>query len=315
MSVTSYVDLGAVESFEEENVDFSPSNVVAMEVEAAQSSETKTSDVAKRDDWWRAKGPFSGPQAMVDNEVPVPATNSVVVESFVLASKTHDELVQSMDALMSKLTHLTHRVSTLEEELKKFTSSAASQPSHDSSASASQPQDDAVAASSACGSLHNKRKTARQFKVPKFDPWPMNSGGCHKCHREWSTAESPAHFMLCLDVWQQAMNKIFQDFTAVGGLAGGYYDYIEGSVHTPYTSTNSLVACNVITEAQAEDISSMVARMLWQPDVHDKRCWFLFKAGEKNSRYVTFGCIHCQRGTSRIYRSDNFLTDLRNYFQ
>ena len=82
MSVTSFVDLGAVQSLEEENVDFSPSNVVAMEVEAAQSSETKTSDVAKRDDWWRAKGPFSGAQAMVDNEVPVPATNSVVFESF-----------------------------------------------------------------------------------------------------------------------------------------------------------------------------------------------------------------------------------------
>jgi hypothetical protein len=224
MSVTSFTDLGAAESFDEDNVDFAQDNVVAMEVEAEQSSETKTSDVGKRDDWWRSKGPFDGPQAIVDNDVPVPATNSVVVESDVLASKTHDELVQSMDALMSKLTHLTHRVSTLEEELTKFTSSAASQPSHDSSASASQPQDDAVAASSACGSLHNMRKTARQFKVPKFDHWPMNSGGCHKCHREWSTAESPAHFMLCPDVWQRAMNKIFQDFTAVGGLAGGYYD-------------------------------------------------------------------------------------------
>ena len=36
VSVTSFTDLGAAESFDEDNVDFAQDNVVAMEVEAEQ---------------------------------------------------------------------------------------------------------------------------------------------------------------------------------------------------------------------------------------------------------------------------------------
>ena len=286
-----------------------------MEVEAEQSSETKTSVAGKRDGWWMTKGPHNGPQAIIDNDLPVPATNSVVDESDVLASKTHEEHVQSMEDLKSKLTLLIHRVSTLEEELKEFKGSAASQPSHGSSASASKPQDDAVAASSASGSLQNKRKTTRQFRVPKFEPSPMNSGGCYSCHRDWSSAESIVHFTLDPDVWQQALNKLFEGFESRGGLDGGYYDYIENSVHTPYNAQNSLVSCEVLTEEQGAEFASMLARKLWQPDVRDDRCWFLYRGGEKATRYITFGCVHCQRGTTLNYRSETFWTDFRRYFQ
>ena len=318
MSVTDYVAVGASESFDGSSVDFAQDkqdNGVAMEVEAGETSETKTTVAGNRDGWWMTRGPHDGPQAIVENELPVPATNSVVDEGDVLASKTHAEHVQSIDDLKSKLTLLTDRVGTLEEELKELKGSAASQPSHGSSASASQPQHDAVAASSASASLQKKRNATRQFRVPKFEPYPMNSGECYSCHRAWSSAESTVHFKLDHQVWQQAMNKLFDGFESRGGLDGGYYDFIEASVNLPYNVQNSLVSCEVLTDEQGAEFASLLATKLWQPDVRDDRCWFLYRGGEKATRYITFGCVHCQRGTTLNYRSETFWTDFRRYFQ
>ena len=104
--------------------------------------------------------------------------------------------------------------------------------------------------------------SARQFRVPKFEPSPMNSGGCYSCHREWSSAESTVHFTLDPDVWQQALNKLFEGFGSRDGLDGGYYDYIEASVHTPYNVQNYLVSCVVLTEEQGAECASMLARKL-----------------------------------------------------
>ena len=168
-----------------------------------------------------------------------------------------------------------------------------------------------MAASSASGSLHNKRKPARQIKHPKFNPWQMNSGECNRCHRAWSTVESKAHFMLMPDVWEQAMSKLCQNFTT----DSLWFDYVEGSVHAPDNVTQSLVASGAVPEADAEDVASAFRRMIWQPDCpRDPRLFFLFKGGQQMSKYITFGCIHCQRATSLYYPSVHFMTHLRIYF-
>ena len=84
--------------------------------------------------------------------------------------------------------------------------------------------------------------------------------------------------MVVPDVWEQAMNKLCQNFTT----DGLWFDYVEGSVHSPYNVTQSFVASGVITEADAEDVASALRRMLWQPDCpRDTRCFFLFKGGQK----------------------------------
>jgi len=264
---------------------------------------------------WSSLGPHNGPQAAVDNELPVPATHSVIDECDVLASKTHEEQVQSIEDLKREVTLLTHRVGTLEEEMKELKSSAASQPSHSASAS-QQPQDDAMAASSASGSWQNKRKTRQQYRVPKFKPSPMNSGACQSCHRGWSSAESKVHFSLDRHVWQQAMNKLFEGFVSTReGLEGGFWDSIEDCVSTPYNVQMSLVSCEILTKEQGEDFSNMLATKLWQPDVDDDKCWFLYRGGEKASRYITFGCVTCQRGSTLWYNSGTSWTDFRKYFQ
>ena len=193
---------------------------------------------------------------------------------------------------MSKVTHLTDRVSTLEAVVNFGMSSAASQPNHGSSASASQPQGDALYLESfdpsASGSLHIKRKPARQFKAPKFQPWQMDSGECNKCHRAWSTAESPENFMEMTHVWEQAMNNKYEDFS----MEGEWFDMKEGYAHSDSNLAQSLAACGAITAEEADGVASRLRRMLWQPDCpKDTRPFVLYKGGGKTSKYITFGCV------------------------
>ena len=128
MSEASFTSLGARSAIEADTADLSEDNGEAMDVETAPGSETKPGDVGRHDQSWMAHGPFNGPQEDVVNDMPVPASNSVMVESDVLASKSHDELVKMLGDLMSKVTHLTDRVSALEAVANNGMSSASSQP-------------------------------------------------------------------------------------------------------------------------------------------------------------------------------------------
>ena len=311
MSEAGFTVLETRNVIDDETADFSEGTLEAMEVEPVHSSESQPVDVGKPDQSWMQHGPWGGQQEDVDNDMPVPGSNSVKVESADLVSKGQDELVKTLGELVSKVIHLTDRVNTLEELVNKGTSSAASQPNHGSSASASQPQEDALAAPSASGSLHNKRKPARQFKAPRFQPWQMDSGECNKCHRSWSTAESPENFMVMTHVWEQAMNKMYEDFS----MEGEWFEMKEGYVHSVDNLAQSLVACGVITAEEADGVASSLRRMVWQPDCpKDTRPMFLYKGGGKTSKYITFGCVRCQRATSLYYPSAHFMFHLRNHF-
>ena len=171
---------------EADTVDCAEVTMEAMDVETAQSLEGKPVDMVKPDQSWMQRRPLDDRQEDLDNDTPVPGSNSVKVESEDLVSKGQDDLVKTLGELVSKVINLTDRVNTLEDQVNKFTTSAASLPNHGSSASASQPKEDTLAATSASGTSHNKRKSAPQYKAPRFAPWPMDSGKCRKCKHYWA---------------------------------------------------------------------------------------------------------------------------------
>ena len=168
-----------------------------------------------------------------------------------------------------------------------------------------------MTASSASGSLHTKLIPARRIQIPQLLPWQMNSGECNRCHRERSTVESKAHFMLMPDAWKQAMNKLCHHFT----MDSQWFDYVEGSVHAPDHVTQSLVASGAVPAAHADDVANALRRKIWQPGCpRDQRPFFLFKGGQNMSKYITFGCVHCQRATTLYSSIVDFMTHLRIYF-
>ena len=213
---------------------------------------------------------------------------------------------------------MAHRVGALEAQMRDLKNTAALQPSHSASAS-QQPEDDAMAASCASASLPQKRKTCPkyrvQYRVPVVRPSKMNSGQCQWCQRSWSTAEFDANYQMDRNVWEQAMSDYFIDFKATPEhLAGGLWDFNEGSVGTPYHVETSLVVGEALTTEQGRQFARLMAERLWQPDQGDDKCWFLFKGGQKANRYITFGCVRCQRCTDLYYGSPSFWTDFMRFF-
>ena len=176
-----------------------------------------------------------------------------------------------------------------------------------------------MAASCASASLPQKRKTCPKYRdqyiVPAFRPSKMNSGQCQWCLRSWSTAEFDANYQMDRNVWEQAMSDYFIDFKATAeGLAGGLWDFNEGSVGTPYHVETSLVVGEALTTERGRQFARLMAERLWQPDQGDDKCWFLFKGGQKANRYITFGCVRCQRCTDLYYGSPSFWTDFMRFF-
>ena len=209
---------------------------------------------------------------------------------------------------------MAHRVGALEADMRDLKNSAATQSSYSASAS-QQPQDDAMAASCASSSLPHKRKTCQQYRVPAFRPMRVNSGKCQWCQRCWSTAEFKVNFQLDKNAWEQAMSKLFYGFESTEeGLAGGLCDFIESSVGTPYNVQTSLEQLKTLLPEQGEEFANLMADKLWQPDQGDDKCWFLFRGGDKLKRYITFGCVRCQRGVTLWYGSPTFWTDFMRYF-
>ena len=176
-----------------------------------------------------------------------------------------------------------------------------------------------MAASCASASLPQKRKICPkdrdQYIVPALRPWKMDSGQCKWCLRSWSSDESNANYSMCRNSWEQAMSEFFIDYKATpANSAGGLWDFNDASVGTPYHVETSLVVGEVLTTEQGRQFGKLMAERLWQPDQANDRCWFLFKGGQKANRYITFGCVRCQRCTDLYYGSPSFWTDFMRFF-
>ena len=200
-----------------------------------------------------------------------------------------------------------HRVGALEAEMRDLKNSAETKSSSSASAS-QQPQDDASSV------LPQKRKSCPQYRVPMFKPMRPKDGKCKWCKRWWSKEEFPANYDFDKYTWEQGINKLFSGFEAnEAGLAGGKYDFIETSGQLVYNVQQSLESFKTLTEEQGELFSNLMAEQLWQPDQGDDKCWFLFKGGAGQKRYITFGCVRCQRGVDLNYNSSTFWSDFMKF--
>ena len=112
MSEAGFTVLEARNVIEDDTVDFSEDIMEAMDVETAQSLEGKPVDMVKPDRSWLQRRPWGNRQEDLDNDTPVPGSNSVKVESEDLVSKGQDDLVKTLDDLVSKVINLADRVNT-----------------------------------------------------------------------------------------------------------------------------------------------------------------------------------------------------------
>ena len=88
----------------------------------------------------------------------------------------------------------------------------------------------------------------------------------------------------------------------------------EGYAHTETHVTQALVSCEAIDEGSFDGVATSFRRRIWKPDVsNDERPMFVYHGGNKY-KYITFGCLRCQRATSLYPSKPNFTKNLKKYF-
>ena len=196
--------------------------------------------------------------------------------------------------------NLAERVTVLEAKLKEVTT-----------ASASQPKEDTIAASSATGTWCKKRRSDEEYRVPRWTPWALDSGWCGHCKHYWASADSEDNFMVCRAVWETVMNNIFADWKS-----NAEWCYMKETYgHMESHATQALVTIGAISMDEEVNVASSFRKRIRKPDIAKyARPLFLYHGGEADNKYITFGCIHCQRATTLYPCHCSFTADLRNYF-
>ena len=106
------------------------------------------------------------------------------------------------------------------------------------------------------------------------------------------------------------MNRMFVDCSR----DAGWCHMKEVYAHTETHVTQALVACEGISVEEEESDANSFRRMLWKPNVeNDERPMFLYHGG-KQYKYITFGCIHCQRATTLHPSKASFVENLKKFF-
>jgi hypothetical protein len=153
-------------------------------------------------------------------------------------------------------------------------------------------------------------KSAEKYKVPQWAPWPLDSGFCQRCGYGWLRADSSDHFSLDRGSWETVMTRIYADWET-----GSKWAHMKDSYAMAESNVcQALVACGGIAAEHEERVASSMRQKLWKPDVvNDRRPYFIYQGGKKH-KYITFGCIACQRATTLSPSSSTFYRDLVTWF-
>ena len=122
------------------------------------------------------------------------------------------------------------------------------------------------------------------------------------------------NFEVDKQVWETIMMKMYLDWSAEKMHNGEKCRLLDSYIHTAANVAYSLVSCDVIREDQYAEVEARLRNRLFQPDGHDdsKTLW-LYHGGNKE-KYLTFGCVHCQRTTSLYYSANDFEKVVKWFF-
>ena len=77
----------------------------------------------------------------------------------------------------------------------------------------------------------------------------------------------------------------------------------------------ALVSIGAFSTDEELNVASRFRKRIWKPDSeNDARPLLLYHGGKAENKYITFGCMHCQRATTLYPCHGSLTADLRNYF-
>ena len=166
----------------------------------------------------------------------------------------------------------------------------------------------------------SRRKTAggssaEFYDLPVLRAWAIGDGHCQWCNHKWSAQYSTQNFSTDSSTWECIMNKMYLDWTAEKMISGEKCKLKDSYIHAASSAATSLHSCDIVPADAMIAVEAQIRNRLYQPDVFGdtKPLWFYM--GGKTDKYLCFGCIHCQRGTTLYYNDPRFREQLNWFFQ
>ena len=220
----------------------------------------------------------------------------------------NDDTAAFLQILLVGMCNLADRCTALEEAAKE-------------GAAASSSKEGAAASSSKASDVQPARKTKTvatsldAYDLPTLEAWSTDDGRCDQCGHSWSTKDCAANFSVEGQVWETIMKKMFADWSADKMRSGQKCHLLDSYIHTAWNVANSLAVKEIIYEDESTSIEERLRNQLFQPDVRgDQKPLWLYQGGQKDNKYLTFGCIYCQRATTLYYSHESFRQQLSWYF-
>jgi hypothetical protein len=240
-----------------------------------------------------------------------------------IQSEADDEQRALWEIVYTSICTINDRVNSLEEELKTLKKGASSS---SSSAAEGQPipvdEDWKTVAVDWSYQPAKKKKTVQAsvefYKLPKWNPWSTTAGKCPRCQFAWSNKDTKENGRTNVDmdrsVWETIMHKMYLDWSPEKMINDEECRVLNSYTHTAANITSSLSSFGLVPEHQYDEVDGRLRNRLFQPDCHnDDRCMWLYSGGNKE-KYLSFGCIYCQRGTSVNYSATDFQRVIQRFF-
>ena len=213
---------------------------------------------------------------------------------------TNDDIAAWIQILLASICKLSDRCDALEEALKQSADVASSSKLSDVQATAEKK---------------NWNASSDVYDLPTLQAWSVHDGKCDRCEQSWSHTDSTSHFAVDDQVWETIMKKMFADWSRDKMYAGQQCRLLHSYIHTASNVATSLAAKEIIREGEITAMEERLRNQLFQPDIRgDRKALWLYYGGEKDRKYLTFGCIHCHRARTLYYSHEKFHRELSWYF-
>ena len=115
--------------------------------------------------------------------------------------------------------------------------------------------------------------------------------------------------------WQCIMDKVYVEWSPAKMRNGEKCHVHSDYEHTPANLAASLAACHVIGYDEENEFETRFRSRMFQPTLYkDHKPMWMYYGGQKQKKYVVFGCIVCHRATTVSYNEAKAKDVLMWYF-
>ena len=248
-----------------------------------------------------------------------------------IPNEVKDEQRALWDIASTTIFRMNRRIKALEEEVNTLKKGASSS---SSSAAACQPmhvdkdwENWATASASEDWSCESAKKvrmvpaSVDSYTPPTWQPWTVTQGICRRCNKAWSNNDvqkrENGRMNESMDraVWETIMKQMYLDWSPEKIANGEKLRVLDSYTHAAANITNSLNSAKVVQQSHYDEVEGKLRSKFWKPDCHnDDRCMWMYFGGKKDKKYLTFGCIHCQRCTTVYYSAKDLQQVLQRFF-